>query len=212
MVHYNWHWFERWGTGEINNNGTHEIDICRWALNVDYPTKVTSSGGRYHFDDDWEFPDTQVANFEFEGGKLITWEGKSCNVHPYFDRGRGVTIHGTEGTILLDRNSYLVYDNKRNLIKETNEKEASATMDTVGAGSLDTKHMVNFAGAIREGVPQHSPIIEGHKSNLLCHLGNIAQKTGRALKTDPRNGHILDDPAAMDFWQREYEPGWEPTL
>ncbi len=212
IVHYNWHWFERWGTGEINNNGTHEIDICRWALDVDYPTKVSSSGGRYHFDDDWEFADTQVASFEFEGGKLITWEGKSCNAHPYFDRGRGATIHGTEGTILLDRNSYLVYDNKGNLIKETNEKEASDTMDTVGAGSLDTKHMVNFVGAIRDGVTQHSPILEGHKTNLLCHLGNIAQKTGRALKTDPSNGHILDDPEAMEFWSREYEPGWEPTL
>jgi hypothetical protein len=85
-------------------------------------------------------------------------------------------------------------------------------MDTVGAGSLDTKHMVNFVGAIRDGVTQHSPILEGHKTNLLCHLGNISQKTGRALKTDPSNGHILDDPEAMKFWNREYEPGWEPTL
>jgi len=48
VVHYNWHWFKRWGTGEICNNGTHEIDIARLALGVDYPTRVTSTGGRYH--------------------------------------------------------------------------------------------------------------------------------------------------------------------
>src|SRR5256886_13496355 len=79
VIHYNWHWFRRWGTGEICNNGTHEIDVCRWALGVDYPVRVTSVGGRYHFDDDWEFPDTQEACFEFAGGKTIIWQGQSCN-------------------------------------------------------------------------------------------------------------------------------------
>jgi len=44
---YNWHWFRDWGTGEVHNNGTHEIDICRWALGVDYPETVTSFGGKY---------------------------------------------------------------------------------------------------------------------------------------------------------------------
>ena len=34
---YNWHWFRIWGTGETLNNGTHEVDVCRWALGVDYP-------------------------------------------------------------------------------------------------------------------------------------------------------------------------------
>src|SRR6266550_844403 len=56
VIHYNWHWFRRWGTGEICNNGTHEIDVCRWALGVDRCSRVTSTAGRYHFDDDWEFP------------------------------------------------------------------------------------------------------------------------------------------------------------
>jgi predicted dehydrogenase len=52
---YNWHWFKTWGTGETLNNGTHEIDVCRWALGVDYPKRVTASGGRYAFKDDWQF-------------------------------------------------------------------------------------------------------------------------------------------------------------
>src|SRR5690606_5823606 len=110
VVHYNWHWFHRWGTGELCNNGTHEVDIARWALGVDYPIRVTSNGGRYHFDDDWEFYDTQIATFDFEDDVTITWEGRSCNGMPIHDRGRGTSVHGTEGTIIMDRNGYVAYD------------------------------------------------------------------------------------------------------
>lgn len=77
---YNWHWFRTWGTGEIHNNATHEVDICRWALNVKYPNRAVSTGGRLHGKgDDWQWFDTQMASYEFDGGKTITWEGKSCN-------------------------------------------------------------------------------------------------------------------------------------
>ncbi|MEM1094752.1 MAG: Gfo/Idh/MocA family oxidoreductase, partial [Bacteroidota bacterium] len=60
FIHYDWHWFRHYGTGESCNNATHEVDVCRWALGVDYPTRALSSGGRYHYQDDWEFFDTQV--------------------------------------------------------------------------------------------------------------------------------------------------------
>ena len=211
-VHYNWHWFWNWGTGEINNNGLHEIDICRWALGVDYPTKVSSSGGRYHYQDDWEFYDTQIANFEFEGNKMINWEGRSCNGLPFYERGRGVTIHGTLGTILLDRNAYIVYDKQNKLLKQVNERNYSATTNTVGIGGLDIFHMRNFINGIREGEALYSHIDEAHKSHLLCHLGNIAQKYERVLHTDPSNGKIKNDPEAMAMWSREYESGWKPKV
>ncbi|MEL7533718.1 MAG: Gfo/Idh/MocA family oxidoreductase [Bacteroidota bacterium] len=212
LVHYNWHWFWRWGTGEINNNGTHELDICRWALGVDYPSKVTSSGGRYHFQDDWEFYDTQVANFEFEGGKMITWEGKSCNNQPYFDRGRGATISGTKGYIMLDRNAYFAYDNGGKLIKEMREKEQSATTNTVGRGSLDDRHMNNFANGIRNGEALRAPIWDGYISNLLPHLGNMAQECGGMINCNPANGQVIGNKKASGMWSREYEPGWEPSI
>src|SRR5690606_25097581 len=79
ILHYNWHWFWHWGTGEALNNGTHFVDIARWGLQVDLPTSVSSSGGRYRYQDDWETPDTQVINLEFADKSLITWEGRSCN-------------------------------------------------------------------------------------------------------------------------------------
>lgn len=213
LIHYNWHWFWNWGTGEICNNGTHEIDICRWALGVDYPTRVRSTGGRFHFqDDDWEFYDTQTTQFEFADDKLITWEGMSCNGLKYFDRGRGAIIQGTEGSILLDRNGYIHYDKGGKVIKEVNEKERSATTNTVGAGALDTYHMSNFADAIRVGAVQNSPIEEGHKSVLLCHLGNIAQRMGDDLVVDAKTGKMLGNPKAMNMWSREYSPGWEMVV
>ena len=208
-VHYNWHWFTNWGTGEICNNGTHEIDVCRWALGVDYPKSVTSSGGRYHFKDDWEFYDTQVANFEFEGGKMISWEGRSCNGFKHYGRGRGSSIHGTKGTIMLDRNQYIAYDKDGKVIKEMAEKEKSATLDTRGEGVLDILHVKNFVSAIKTGEAQNSPIHEGHISTLMCHLGNISQAVGRKLYLDISNGHILNDEEAMRHWAREYESGWD---
>ncbi|HMQ50407.1 MAG TPA: Gfo/Idh/MocA family oxidoreductase [Saprospiraceae bacterium] len=211
-VHYNWHWFWNWGTGEINNNGLHEMDICRWALGVEFPVKVTSSGGRYHFQDDWEFYDTQTASFEFEGGKMLAWEGRSCNGFNHHERGRGATLHGTEGTILLDRNAYFAYDKGGRLIKQVNERSQSATTNVVGEGQLDVYHFENFIDGIRRGTKLHSPAQDIRKSTLLCHLGNIAQKTGRTLNINPQNGHILDDAEAMKLWGRAYEPGWEPKV
>ena len=212
LVHYNWHWFWHWGTAETNNNGTHEIDCCRWFLNVDYPTRVTSSGGRYAFKDDWETPDTQVASFEFEKGKAITWEGRSCNHFPVEGAGRGFIIYGDKGTLVnYGNDDYKVFDETNKLVKEIKKSVSNNVTNTVSAsGNLDFFHFTNFVEAIRGNVPVNSPIDEGHKSNLLCHLANIAHRTGRTLNCNPTNGHILADAAAMKLWRREYEKGWEP--
>jgi predicted dehydrogenase len=211
-VHYNWHWFWHWGTGEVNNNGLHELDICRWALGVDFPQKVISSGGRFHYDDDWEYYDTQVVSYEFPENKMMTWEGKSCNPFQFYDRGRGSTIHGTKGTALIDRNGYITYDMDGKVIRQKEESETSATLNIIGAGGLDDYHMANFLNAIRNGEKLNAPIEQGVTSTILCHLGNISQKTGRILNIDTNTGKILGDGEAMLMWGREYEPGWKPEV
>jgi predicted dehydrogenase len=212
VVHYNWHWFWRWGTGEICNNGTHEIDVCRWALGVDFPSKVTSAGGRYHFDDDWECLDTQVASFEFDDGSTITWEGRSCNARPIENRGRGASIHGTEGTVIIDRSGYAIYDLENNEIARRVRDETVDALDTRGGGTLTDLHITNFLDAIRGDATPAAPILEGHKTQLLCHLGNIAQRTEGSLTCDPQTGGIVGNPKATALWSREYEPGWEPKV
>ena len=210
-IHYNWHWFRRWGTGEIHNNGTHEIDIARLTLGVGYPTRVTANGSRLHFADDWEFPDSQEATFEFEGGKRIIWMSESCNGTPTFDRGRGTATYGTKGTLVLDRDGYVIYDLKGKVVKQNIEPKRGNGVDLVGDDAATLTHMENFAAAIRTGEALRAPVSDGIKTNMLCHLGNIAQFTGRKLVVDPTNGHIMGDAEAMKYWSREYEPGWAPT-
>jgi predicted dehydrogenase len=212
VIHYNWHWFRRWGTGEIANNGTHEIDVCRWALGVDRCTRVTSTGGRYHFDDDWEFPDTQEAVFEFPGGKTIIWQGQSCNGLNTYGRSRGTAILGTTGSVVMDRDGYVVYDLKNQIVKQNLATQAGDGLNISADDDMTNAHIANFVDAIRTGAALRQPIEEGAKSVLLCHLGNIAQWTGRALKVDPATGHIQGDDEAMRFWQREYAPGWTPVV
>ncbi len=213
-VHYKWHWFWQWGTGEINNNGLHELDICRWALGVNIPTSVTSSGGRFNYQDDWEFYDTQVSSFHFEENKMITWEGRSCNGFPFNKRGRGASIHGDKGTVILDREGYEVYDKAGKLIKEEKEKgeNAAASTDTLGIGNLDNYHMDNFINAIQKDEALRSDVHEGVKSNLLCHLGNIAQKSGLSLDIDPKTGKPKNEESLKSMWSRSYEKGWEPKV
>ena len=211
-IHYNWHWFRRWGTGEICNNGTHEIDVARWALGVDYPTRVISVGGRYHFEDDWEFTDTQEVGFEFAGQKTIVWQGLSCNGFPTQNRSRGTSIQGTAGSMVLDQDGYTVYDLENKVVKETLAQASSDPLALSGDDQLTALHVANFVDAVRTGAPLSQPIEEGAKSVLLCHLGNIAQWTGRALRIDPGSGRVLGDDEAMGYWQREYAPGWAPAV
>ena len=208
---YNWHWFRNYGTGETLNNGTHEVDVCRWALAVDYPKRVTSSGGRYHFKDDWQFYDTLVTSFEYEDG-LISWEGKSCQGMKYYNRDRGSLIMGTTGTILIDRDGYEIYDLNGAKTSEWRLPTNTSSADLVGADSMTDAHFANFIAGIRKAEKLNAPVSEGNIAVTMLQLSNIAWEVNRELQLDPKNGHIQGDPEAMKMWQREYEKGWEPQV
>ena len=209
---YNWHWFRSWGTGEIHNNGTHEIDICRWALGVDLPETITSFGGKYSYDDDWEFVDNQQITYTFPGNKFLTWFGHSRSMMKPDRPGRGATIYGSAGTIELSRNFYKLYDLGGNPIKFEFERSLSATTNTQGIGGLDVDHVKNFFNGIRKDASLNSDINDASISTMLCHLGNFAQDAGHTLKIDTKTGKVLNNDAVMKNWKREYEKGWEPKL
>jgi predicted dehydrogenase len=213
IVHYNWHWFWHWGTGEALNNGTHMVDLLRWGLNVELPYRISSNGGRYHFDDDWETPDTHIITMDFPKGVTMTWEGRSCNGRKVEGQYGGAIIYGEKGSIIIIDNSYTIHDLKNNVVTEEKDTGKYNSRDTANpTGSLDGLHFRNFFDAIKNGTPLRAGIEEGHKSVLLVQLGNIAQRVGRSLEINPENGHILHDREAMKYWSREYEKGWEMKL
>ncbi len=214
LLHYNWHWFWHWGTGEALNNGTHMVDLARWGLQVDFPTRVSSSGGRYRYKDDWEAPDTQIINLEFGDQAFLTWEGRSCNGKSIEGESTGVAFYGEEGTLQIDSgNSYRVFDLKGKLVMEVkNEYKTDVKSLSSPSQALDAIHIQNFFDAIKKGVSLNSGIDSGYISTLLVQLGNIALRSGTVLYTDPLNGHILNNPEAQKYWARTYEPGWEPSV
>jgi predicted dehydrogenase len=201
-LHYNWHWFWHWGTGEIGNNGVHAIDLCRWGLGVHYPIRATSAGGRYRYNDDQQTPDTHITTFDFEDGKSIMWEGMSCNRTGIDHNGFGASFHGEGGSLVIVGDGYALYDE--------NDKE----VERDSGGRDDKDHFADFVDAIRSGNHRdlNSEIEGGHKSTLLCHLGNIAHRTGRTIQCAPSNGRVINDRDAKAHWGRRYAEGWEPKL
>ncbi|MCE1197357.1 MAG: Gfo/Idh/MocA family oxidoreductase [Marinilabiliales bacterium] len=214
LLHYNWHWFWHWGTGEALNNGTHMIDLLRWGMDVDFPIRVSSNGGRYRYNDDWETPDTQVINLDFAKGVTMSWEGRSCNGKQVEGSSVGVVFYGEKGSILIPSgNSFTLFDLQGKVVKEVKDELKVDPRDLSNPSErVDALHILNLFDAIRKGTPLNSGVESGFKSTLLVQLGNIAQRVGRTLNIDPQNGHILKDHEAARLWSRKYEKGWEMKL
>ena len=108
-------------------------------------------------------------------------------------------FYGDDGTLTVDRRTYKIYDPAGKLVEE--QKFASA----------DGPHVENFLECVKTGARPNADIEEGHKSTLLCHLGNIAYRRGETLHIDPAT-HKPTDSEAAKLWGREYRKGWEPVV
>ena len=201
ILHYNWHWLWHWGNGELGNNGVHFLDVARWGMGVDYPTRVNYAGGRYRYDDDQETPDTSDVTLEFGEKGQISWRATSCSPFQPAESGTFVTFTGESGSMVIRNQGYVLYDGSG---KEVERED--------GPGGNDV-HTGNLVDAIRKGSPLACDAETGHVSSLLCHLGNISHRVDRLMKCDPgAGGRIVGDQDAMGHWKREYEPGWEPKV
>jgi len=204
---YNWHFFKTWSTGESLNNGTHEVDVRRWARLVsNFPKRVNALGGRCQFKDDQQFYDTLVMNLQYEDA-MISWEGRSCEGMKLYDRDRGSTILGTRDTLLVDRGGYEIYDLKGNTTSEFKVEKSGSSADLIGRDSMTDAHFANFLAAIR-----NAPIADGNITVTMLQLSNIAWEVNRELNLDTKDGHIQSAAEAMQLWGGEYEKGWEPHV
>jgi predicted dehydrogenase len=186
--HYNWHWNWDYGTGELGNNGIHALDVARWLLNLDAPTRVVAGGGKLFYEDDQQTPDTMVATYDFPNTTVVwehrIWSRTGCEGQPW-----GVTLYGERGTLTLTDRGWNVIDGI-----EASERPAE----------MERPHLRNFLECLRAGRRPNADIEEGHKSTRLCHLGNIAFRTGRALRFDAGTETISGDAEATRLLGRTY--------
>lgn len=204
--HYNWHWFWDTGNGDFGNQGIHEVDICRWMLDVKLPTKVSAMGGHFMFDDDQETPNVLTASYEFnEAGKkkFMTFEVRHWMTN--HEAGIGESKKGgggnTVGNAFYGSKGYMAVDGY-NTYKTFLGKTAEPGPERSAGGS----NWVNFIDAVRAGKKelQNNEIEEGALSCTLMHLANISYRVGRTLEVDPATGNIKNDPVAQKMMTRPY--------
>jgi len=201
-LHYDWHWLWHWGNGELGNNGIHTLDILRWGLQAEFPERISYLGGRYWHEDKQETPDTGTAVYDF--GKLggCEWVQSSCHPRAAEKTIGEIVFYGDNGTMAIGRDAWTNFDPSG---KEMGKGK--------GAGGGDAAHIGNFLDAIRGKAKLNSPIAEGQKSTMMCHLGNIAYRTNTIVRCDPKTGKMIDNPAGEKLWQRDsYRKGWEPKI
>jgi len=199
-----WRWWYNFGCGDMGNDGVHDIDLACWGLGVDsHPTSVVALGGKYYFDDDQQFPDTQYVVFEYAGdGKVghkrqLIFEQRIWS--PYVQEGleNGNAFYGTNGMMLLGkRGGYKLYGPRNKLIEEV----------TTGEPDLPAHHQ-NFIECVKSGARPNADIEINHRSSALCHLGNIATRVGAALQFDPAAERFTNHADAAALVQRKYRDG-----
>lgn len=167
--HFNWRWFWDYGGGELTHWGVHMLDVARWGLQVSAPHRVSAVGGKYSFDDDQETPDALSVQYDF-GTKSILWEQRLWSSHGVEGRSSGVAFHGDNGTLVVDRGGWKVYDHGEVVAAE--------------ASDLLATHVANFVDCVRSRQTPSAELATGLASGALCHWGNAAYRAGHELKLD----------------------------
>jgi len=204
--HYNWHYHWDYGNGDIGNQGVHQMDICRWGLDVGLPSKVSSMGGMYLFDDQKEVPNVINTTFDFPDagprGKMLVFDTRPWMTNLEEGADVGAIFYGSEGYMVID--SYTRY--KTFMGKE---REPGPTNNAGG------DHYGNFIEAVRNRDRSllTAEIEEGHLSSALCHIGLVSTRVGRSLEFDPETERFVGDDEANRYIAREYrEPFIVPEI
>ncbi len=203
--HYQWHWWYNFGTGDMGNDGAHEIDYALWGLGVDtHPHTIAALGGKYFFDDDQQYPDTQEVTFAFthpDGGpsKMLVFEMRLWSTNYPFNVDGGVEFHGTEGRLLLSKRGKYEFLGARNRPLDVSLQHSTK--------SSVVEHLQHWVAAVQTGIAPNAPIEVGHRTATAIHLGNIATRLQRTLRFDGETETVIDDPAANAMLSRTYRNG-----
>ena len=197
----NWHW--HYGTGDIGNDGVHELDIARRALGVTLPVAVSGMGKKLYFDDDQQTPDTMNLTYEFAGGRVMFYEQRLWNPYGLEGCDNGVAVYGDRQVAQFGRFrehnwGFRVFD----------EHNKQVYMQEHAGESIDTPHARNFLDCIRSRKEPRVEIEEGHLASSLAHLGNIVARTGRAIRFDPSTESVIGDAQANALVKRTYRGHW----
>ncbi len=198
--HYQWHWFWNTGNGETGNNGPHYTDETRWALQAyDHPSRIVSMGNYDVFDCEQETPNTQISVLEYKNGTRIQVEVRNLYTNPDAGMNMGVLLYGSEGWMKLQYHQWETYFGRKNEPGESYQAED-------GSPDPGDLHVANFIDCMRsrKRAELKADILEGHLSTSICHLSNIAFRTGRELRFDSSNERFVGDPEADSYLTREY--------
>jgi predicted dehydrogenase len=202
--HYNWHWFWDYGNGDLGNQGVHQVDMARWGLGVNYPTKVSATGGHFMFDDDQETPNTLSASFEFDDTgkkKMMTFEVRhwitnhEAGIEEPSPANVGVIFYGSKGYMAVwseDSGKYQTW-----LGREQKPGPSGTDLGNNWANFIDVVRS-------RKQADLFAPIEEGATSTTLVHLANISYRLGRSLHFDPVSYSCKGDAEADGMFRREY--------
>ena len=171
QFHYDWHWQWDYGNGDLGNQGIHQMDLCRWAINK--PTladSVVSYGGRFGYEDAGETANTQIVALAF-GQQQLIFEVRGLETKPYKGVNVGIIIEGTKGYLVMSSyDTGVAFNEGGEEIKKFR-------------GGGDQYHYANFIEAVRsrDHKKLNADVEEGHLSSALCHLGNISLRLGKEV-------------------------------
>ena len=217
-------YFYDYANGWPGDWGVHLMDIVQWAMKVEGPTGIVGIGTKHLILDNTETPDTLEISWEYPNF-IATYEYRECNNNSLFKQDYGITFHGTDATMFLDRNGFAVYPEPapssvylerhpsatEKDIPEDYGKAPAMKMERVDDGLLN--HVGNLLDCMRSRKHPVSDIEHGHRSSSTCILGNVAIRTRESLQWDVANQSLLKgSPAAHKLLDREYRAPWKLTV
>lgn len=202
LLHSTWRWWYDFGTGDMGNDGVHDIDVALWGLGVtSHPTRVACFGNKSYFDDDQQFPDTQYAVCEYPlpgvpVGRTIKliYEQRIWSPYRQEDYSSGAAFYGTEGMLLVGHvQGWRLYGPGNELLAEK-----------TGRPRL-LEHHSDFFEQLRRGSQETAADVHaGHRAATVCHLANIAARVGRVVNFNPATEAVTEDLDASRMLSRTY--------